>query len=84
MGHLVNVSDLCTLISQSKSLATLNLINNSIKDFGVSAIAEAIKQSKSLTKVDLSFNLFSSFGRAAITEALKQNTAVAVLIRYRR
>jgi len=68
------LSNLCAIIKQSKSLATVYLFEtDSIDDLSVPAIAEAIAQSKSLTTVDLICNSIGAVGAAAIAEAIAQS-----------
>jgi len=57
-----DVSSLCDIVKQSKSLTTLSLWNNSISNEGASAIAEAVKKSASLSTLSLCKNSICAKG----------------------
>jgi len=70
-----DVSDLCGIIKQSKSLTSVDVSSNSIKEVGAVVIAEAIKQGKSpLTTLNLRDNDIGDVGVAAIAEQAKSLT----------
>ncbi|CAO3568643.1 unnamed protein product [Mortierella alpina] len=61
------------------TVATLNLLGNSIGDDGAKALAEALKTNKTVATLDLRSNLIGDDGAKALAGALKTNSTVTTL-----
>ena len=71
-----NLSDLAGVLKENRTITSIDLHGNNVRDDGAIALADALKENRTITSINLGNSGVGNAGAIALADALKVNRTI--------